>query len=146
MFDTLDAGVAHAHGIGFGTVLERGRRAVEGLPAGLVAVGMSLGALPAQELAQTRPGALGAVLLHGCVPPSEFGGWPPGLPLQVHVMADDELGDVDEARELVAGVDGAELHLYPGGDHLFTDASLPVHDAAATDLVVGRMLGFLARS
>ena len=61
-------------------------------------------------------------------------------------MADDELGDVDEARELVAGVDGAELHLYPGGDHLFTDASLPVHDAAATDLVVGRILGFLARS
>jgi len=43
--------------------------------AGLVYAGMSLGVLPAQMLAQARPGARGALLLHGCVPVS-FGTWP----------------------------------------------------------------------
>jgi hypothetical protein len=44
-----------------GEVIERGTRAVEDLPAGLVYAGFSLGVLPAQKLAQTRPGARGAL-------------------------------------------------------------------------------------
>lgn len=78
-FDSLDAGVAYAEQIGFGTVMERGQQAVEDLPRALVYAGFSLGVLPAQRLAQTRPGAKGALLFHSCVPVSEFGGtWPPG--------------------------------------------------------------------
>lgn len=143
-FDTLDEGMAHLRRVGSDTVLDRGRRAVEDLPAEVVLAGFSLGVMPAQLLAQTRPGALGAVLMHACVPPTEFGdGWPPAVPLQIHVMEGDELGDVDDAREVAADVPGAELFLYPGDRHLFTDDSLPAHDAGATDLVVQRVVHFL---
>ena len=82
-FDDLEAGIGYAREVGFGAVLERGVNAADGLPDELVYIGMSLGAMPAQKLAQTRPGAKGAVLLHAALPPSEFGGeWPPGVPLQ----------------------------------------------------------------
>lgn len=145
-FDDRDAGVAHAEQIGFGTLLERGRVAAEKLPHDLVYAGLSLGVLPAQMLAQTRPGAKGAVFLHGAVPPSEFGRpWPVGVPLQIHVMDGDELGDLDVARGLVDTVDGAELHLYPGDGHLFTDPGLSAHDAGAAATVRQRMLAFLDR-
>src|SRR2546421_508437 len=96
-------------------------------------------------LAQTRPGAKGALLFHAAIPTSEFGGpWPEGVPLQIHTMEDDELGDVDVARELVAEVAGAELFLYPGDRHLFTDRSLAAYDESAAGLVKERVLGFLA--
>ena len=58
-------------------------------------------------------------------------------------MEDDELGDVDVARELVAEVEGAELFLYPGDRHLFTDRSLPDYDERAARLVTERVLSFL---
>ena len=76
-FDDLDEGVGYAREVGFDTIGERGRLAAEGLPNEIVYAGFSLGAMPAQMLAQTRPGAKGALLFHGCVPPSEFGSRPP---------------------------------------------------------------------
>lgn len=145
-FSELDDGMAYAREIGFGTVMERGRLAAEGLPNELVYAGFSLGVMPAQMLAQNRPGAAGALLMHAAVPTSEFGGaWPPGLPLQIHTMADDELGDADVARELAETIEGAELFLYPGDRHLFTDKSLPAYDESAAGLVEQRALAFLAR-
>lgn len=50
----LTEGVTHAGEVGFGTVMDRGRQAAEDLPAATVYVGISLGVLPAQLLAQTR--------------------------------------------------------------------------------------------
>ncbi|HXV57754.1 MAG TPA: dienelactone hydrolase family protein [Gaiellaceae bacterium] len=144
-FAQLADGMAYLREIGFGTILERGRAAAEGLPAELVYLGLSLGAMPAQLLAQTRRGARGAVLLHAAVPPSELGGsWPAGVPLQIHVMEDDELGDVEVARALVAEIETAELFLYPGDRHLFSDSSLPDYDPSAARLLEGRLLAFLA--
>src|SRR5437879_11398830 len=58
-FTDLDEGVGYAREVGFGTIAERGRLAADGLPDGLVYAGFSLGAMPAQELAQTRRGAKG---------------------------------------------------------------------------------------
>jgi dienelactone hydrolase len=143
-FAGLDEGMAYAREVGFDTILERGRLAAESLPDELVYGGFSMGAAPAQLLAQTRPGAKGALLFHAAIPTSEFGGpWPQGVPLQIHTMADDELGDVDVARELAATVEGAELFLYPGDRHLFTDRSLSEYDDSATRLVVQRVLSFL---
>lgn len=147
-FDTLDEGVAHAAQIGVPSILQRGRAAVDGLPDAVVYAGFSLGVLPAQMLAQTRPGARGAVLVSACVPPSEFGGpWPDGVPLQMHAMEADALlladGDLDVAHNLAGTVAGAELHLYPGDGHLFADSSLPGHDAAAAALLTDRVLVFL---
>jgi dienelactone hydrolase len=148
-FDDLEEGVGHARELGFDALLERGTAAAEGLPAGLVYIGLSLGVMPAQKLAQTRAGARGAVLLHACLPSSEFGGWPAGVPVQVHGMdADPEFadaGDLDAAKALVEEADDAELFVYRGDGHLFTDSSLKDYDAGATDLVVERLLGFVAR-
>ena len=146
-FTSVVAGIRHAEEVGFDTIVERGRRAAEALPAAIVPAGFSLGVMPAQMIVQTRPGAKGALLLHGCVPLSFYGGsWPEGVPLQIHTAALDELGDVDVARELVEAVEGAELHLYPGDGHLFTDPASPDHDAAATTLVMRRALEFLQRT
>jgi len=146
-FADLDDGVGYAREVGFDTISERGRLAAEGLPNEIVYAGFSLGAMPAQMLAQTRPGAKGALLLHGCVPPSELGGpWPQGVPLQIHLMEADEWaleGDLDAARELDETVESAELFLYPGDRHLFADNSLPDYDESAATLLKQRVLSFL---
>src|SRR5688500_7684260 len=71
-FEELDDGMTYVRGIGFDSVLENGRSAADGLPDDLVYVGFSLGVMPAQLLAQTRPGARAALFLHGCLPASEF--------------------------------------------------------------------------
>jgi len=149
-FATLEEGIAYAQEIGFGTILERGRLAAESLPQEIVYAGFSLGVLPAQMLAQTRPGAQGALLLHSCVPTAEFGGpWPQGVPVQIHAMDADPFfvgeGDLDAARDLVDEADEAELFLYPGDRHLFTDSSLPAYDEAAAALLTQRVLSFLGR-
>lgn len=150
-FDALGDGVAYAQQVGFDIIIERGRLAAEGLPDEIVYAGFSLGVLPAQMLAQTRPGARGALLFHSCVPTSEFGGpWPSGVPLQIHAMDADEFfvgeGDIDAARDLVETVENAELFLYPGDRHLFADSSLPDYDEAAATLLLQRTLAFLADS
>ena len=148
-FDTIDAGVAYAGEIGFGEVIERGVRAADDLPNGLVYAGFSLGVLPAQKLAQTRPGARGALLFYSCVPTSEFGSsWPAEVPVQVHAMDADPFfvneGDLDAARALVESGADAELFLYPGDQHYFADAGLPSYDADAAALLRQRVLDFLA--
>ncbi len=146
-FGTLDEGVAYAQRAGFDTVLERGRRAAEDLPAGLVYAGFSLGVMPAQLLAQTRPGARGALFMSGCLPAAKFGAWPPGVPVQVHGMDADPwfAEDLDAARELARTAEDAELFRYPGDRHLFADSSLPDYDEPAASLLRQRVLAFLAR-
>ena len=142
-FKELSDGIAHAENMGFENVIERGRLIAEGLPNQIVYAGFSLGVMPAQMLAQTRPGAKGAVIMHSCVPPSEFGEWPKGVPVQIHTKEADEWGDIDVARELAATVEGAELLLYPGDRHLFADDSLPDYEEDAASLLMQRVLGFL---
>ena len=149
-FASIDDGFAAMRARGEGAVDAWADAVVADLPAEVVYAGISLGVMSAQRLAQTRPGALGAVLLEACVPASEFGaGWPAGVPVQVHGMEHDPFfgleGDIDAARELVASVDDGELFVYPGDVHLFTDSSLPSYDEAATALVVERVLGLLGR-
>jgi dienelactone hydrolase len=148
-FDSVQEGVGFAEQIGFEEVVKRGVRAVEGRPDELVYAGFSLGVMPAQQLAQTRPGARGALLFSACLPVSEFGpAWPAGVPVQVHAMDADPFfvdeGDLDAARELVAGTQEAELFLYPGDQHLFADSSLPSYDRDAAALLTQRVLDFLA--
>ncbi len=149
-FASIDEGFAALRARGEGAVDAWADALVADLPAEVVHAGISLGVMSAQRLAQTRPGARGAVLLEACVPASEFGaGWPAGVPVQVHGMEHDPFfgleGDLDAARELVASVDDGELFVYPGDVHLFTDSSLPSYDEAATALVVERVLAFLGR-
>ncbi len=148
-FGTLDEGIANAERIGFGELVERGVRAANDLPSGVIYAGFSLGVVPAQKLAQTRPGAQGALLFYSCVPVSEFSdSWPADLPVQIHGMDADPFffgeGDIDAARALVESAPQAELFLYPGDQHLFADSSLPSYDPGAGALLTQRVLDFLA--
>ncbi len=147
VFDSLDDGLDYAGALGFDALMRRGADAAAVLPPGLVYLGFSLGVMPAQLLAQTRGGARGALLLHSCLPAGEFGGWPAGVPVQIHAMEEDPFfageGDLEAARDLTGTAAGAELFLYPGGGHLFADRSLPSYDAAATALLTRRVLSFL---
>ncbi|MFG3299811.1 dienelactone hydrolase family protein [Micromonospora chersina] len=151
---TIDDGAALTRRIGGEVLDERADRAVADLPKDLVYAGISWGAATAQRLAQTRPGARGALLYESCLPVTgewAVGPWPEGVPVQVHGMDRDPFfaleGDIDAARELVGivGPERGELFVYPGEAHLFTDSSLPSYDADATALAVRRSREFLDR-
>lgn len=43
------------------------------------------------------------------------------------------------------GAEPGQLFVYPGAQHLWSDASLPSHDAAATELMMSRVVEFLAK-
>jgi dienelactone hydrolase len=146
-FGTVDEGVAHAQSLGFGAVVDHAVSFAADLPEDLVYAGFSLGVMAAQRLAQTRPGARGALLIDGAAPLGAFGDWPAGVRLQIHGKEDDPWWeeDLEGAQALVASVDGAELFLYPGDEHLFADSSLPSYDAEAAALLQERVLGFLSR-
>jgi dienelactone hydrolase len=150
-FGSVEDGFAHLKSLEEGEDDRRVAAAVEGLPAGLVLAGFSYGVGPAQRLAQTRPGARGALLYEACFPISgewAFGPWPDGVPVQVHGAAGDEFfqEDLPAARELVAThPDLAELFVYPGERHLFSDRSLPSYDAGAAATLLERSLAFLER-
>jgi dienelactone hydrolase len=147
-FETLEDGMGFARQAGFGALAERGVAAADGIRADVVYAGFSFGVMMAQQLAQTRDGARGALLMYSCLPVSEFGtAWPAGVPVQVHGKEGDEffLEDIDAARALVESSDQAELFLYPGEEHLFADSSLPAFDPAAAALLTERVLAFLER-
>lgn len=145
-FATIDDGMAFARETGFGLLVERGVATAADLAPQVVYAGFSFGVMVAQQLAQTRAGARGALLISGCLPVSEFGdGWPRGLPVQVHGKEGDPFfeEDVVAARELVDSADRGELFLYPGREHLFADSSLPEYDGGAAALLTERVLAFL---
>jgi dienelactone hydrolase len=151
---TVEDGVAHVGSVGDEVLEERAERAVADLPEALVYAGFSWGAATAQRLAQTRPGARGALLYEACIPLTgdwAFGPWPDGVPVQIHGMDQDPFfaleGDIDAARQLVdtVGPELADLYVYPGDRHLFTDSSLPSYDPEATALVVKRSRELLDR-
>ena len=151
-FDSIDTGMAHINGVGFDELRKRGVGLAADFPAELVYGGFSFGEAVAQELAQTRPGARGALLFYSCIPITgewAFGPWPDGVPVQIHGMDNDPIfvgeGDIDAAREIVDKVEDAELFLYPGDQHYFADSSLPSYDAEATALLTKRVLEFLER-
>jgi dienelactone hydrolase len=141
-FDAIEDGMAHSEEIGGPTaIVDRARAAVESLPSEVVYVGFSLGVLSAQSLAQTRPGARGAVLCYSALPLGQWGDdwpatWPDGVRLQLHILEGDE--DFEFAQALAATVPGAELFVYPGTEHYFAE-----HDDQAAALLTQRVLAFL---
>ncbi len=152
---SLDDGLSYLRDVGDEAMSQRAEQAVAGLPEDLVYAGFSWGASTAQQYAQTRRGAQGALLYEACIPVTgewAFGPWPSGVPVQIHGMDQDPFfgleGDIDAARELVdqAGPALAELFVYSGDQHLFTDSSLPPYDRDAAMQVVQRSREFLGRA
>ncbi|GAA2125841.1 dienelactone hydrolase family protein [Glycomyces algeriensis] len=146
-FGSIEEGFAFARDTGFDAIRKRGAAAVDELGPELVYVGLSFGVTIAQRLAQTRPGARGALLIYSCIPVAEFGEvWPAGVPVQIHGKEGDEFFDEDlpAARELAAATSDAELFVYPGDQHLFADSSLDAYDPEAAALLMERVTAFLA--
>src|SRR3954449_4907947 len=151
---SVDGGFALVRAVGDDVLRERAAQAVGDLPGDLVFAGVSWGVATAQVLARTRPGARGALLYEAFLPVTgewAVRPWPDGLRGQVHGMEKDPFfgleGDLDAARGLVemVGPEVAELYVYPGDRHLFTDSSLPSYDEQAAALVLRRSLEFLDR-
>ena len=143
-FDTIEDGMAFAREKGFEALAERGVAAADGIDA--VYAGFSFGVMPAQQLAQTRPGAKGALLMYSCLPVSEFGeAWPEDVPVQIHAKEDDPefAEDRASAEELAGSSAHAELFLYPGREHLFADPSASDYDPDAAALLLERVRAFL---
>ena len=145
-FTDVNAGVAHARSIGFENIMAASVEFAESLPGGLVYAGFSLGVLPAQQLAQTRPGGLGALLYHDVIP-REFldGTWPTALPVQIHVAESDPWADHSAVQALARDAEDSELFIYPGNAHLFADPSSSEYDADAATQLLTRTLAFLDR-
>jgi dienelactone hydrolase len=157
VFDDLDDGQRKEEALGYQEIARRAKEAVAELPAGLVFAGFSLGAVHAELLAASRPGALGAVLMHGAVSVEglrEFFGvdrWPEGVPVQVHYAALDPWVEADEEvvplGDDVRGAGAAfEAHAYPCSGHLFADPALPEYDRASSEAMWERVLAFLDRT
>ncbi|MGH8939340.1 MAG: dienelactone hydrolase family protein, partial [Actinomycetes bacterium] len=147
-FSDGEEGGGYAQRVGFPEIIRRGTASAGDLPEDVVYAGFSLGVLPAQALTQTRPGARGAILLHGALPTAEFESpWPEGVPLQIHMMDADPWAEEDlpAAEVLVQEVQDAELFLYPGSGHLFADPSVDDYDEKAAGLLKERTLAFLDR-
>lgn len=140
--ETQADGEAHSEALGGPmAVVERARVEVESLPSDLFYVGFSFGVLPAQSLAQTRPGARGAVLCYSAIEPGQWGDnwpetWPDNVRLQLHILEGDE--DYEIAQGLARTVPGTELFVYPGSEHYFAE-----HDEQAAALLRERVLEFL---
>lgn len=147
-FESIEQGVAHAESIGFDEIIRRGVASAAQVEGPLVVIGFSLGVLPAQQLAQTRPGVIGAVLCHAAVPVSKLGdAWPEGVALQMHFVKDDPWAreDLPVAQELAASVPGATLFVDPGTGHFVADSTHADYDAAIAELMTERIIGFLSR-
>ena len=147
-FGTLDEGVAVVEAMGFESILDAGVSMGSSGPSEVVYAGFSLGALVAHKLAQTRPGARGALFYHyGDVPVEMFGDtWPGRVSVQFHISEQDEWredGVVEEFVSRVGEVANAELFEYPGSAHLFTDSSLTEYQEEPARLVLVRTLAFL---
>ena len=154
IFDNLDDGMGKEEALGFREIVGRTEVAVAGLPAGLIFAGFSMGVVYAERLAASRPGALGAVLMHGAVPVdglTEYFGierWPEGVPVQVHYAVDDPWVEAEqEVVPLGDAVRGAgaefEQYVYPGSGHLFADPDFFEYDRASSKAMWERVVAFL---
>lgn len=148
----LESGIRAANKVGGDKIQERVDKLFKKLPEELVYIGTSWGAALAQQCAQERSGALGAVLLESFVDLDAewgFGPWPADVPVQIHGMDEDPFfageGDLEAAERFVEGEGQgiAQLFTYPGDQHLFTDSSLRSHDPQARALVMERIKKFL---
>ena len=142
VFDSLEEGVAKRDALGIPALSQRAAEAVADLPNELVYMGFSMGAASAQWLAGTRPGAAGAVLINAALPLAMMGipTWP-SMPVAIHYAREDAWVDAAIVSELAAAT-SAEVHIYDGGAHHFTDSDHPEYDAEQASLLLSRVRGF----
>lgn len=146
-FAGLEAGVAHAEqDVGVDGILQRADEAATAHPEATAFLGISLGAMPAYRLAQTRAHARACVTVSAALPVDYFAPrWPDGVALDLHLKSADPWGEEDLPVAWALAGTVAELYEYAGGQHLFTEYGHPDFDPAATELVLTRTLETLER-
>lgn len=146
VFDDLEAGVAKRDALGIPELTKRTQQAVSDLPAELVYAGFSLGAVSAEFLSATRPGARGAVLMHGAMPLAALGvqAWPQTVPVQIHGAERDPWIEKAAIESLAHDIDVLEVFRYPGSAHLFVDAWFHEYDADLADTMLQRVRRFVS--
>ncbi|PZG26249.1 dienelactone hydrolase [Spongiactinospora gelatinilytica] len=132
VFDELDAGLRKRDAVTYPELFRRWKEIGEGVVRPVVFAGFSLGAL----------------LFHSGVPVREVtdGGWPAGVPVQVHYTEGDPFVEEKEIAELRTDVgERFERFVYPGDAHLFADPDLPGYSADSAVLMWRRVLDVLSR-
>lgn len=146
VFDRLDDGVRHAGQIGHDAIEEVARRAAREHPLADTVMGISLGAFPAQLLAQEWRRIHSCVLVGGGQDPRDLtGDWRHGVRLALHVADPDDWVPATDLEPLLAHAPHVEIHRYRGKRHLFIDPSTADYDADAADLFEERLVEWLAR-
>lgn len=144
--DTVDRGMRLVEEIGWDTICERAQAALADLPATTVLAGFSMGCGVVASVWPERPETRGILLLHA---PADIpkGVSLKGLRAQLHVGEHDDFWPPEDLRrwQMAAELAGmaAELHIYPGAGHFYTDPSLHDYDAQATEETWSRALRFL---
>ncbi len=130
----IDAGFALMDQVGWGTIVDRARRGLGGVPGEAVLGGFSMGVGVIGELWPERAGAAAVFCLHA--PTSVPDGVRTGTPVQLHVAAGDRFAPADQIAAFrdSAGRTGAaaSVYEYRNAGHFFTDDSLPDYSATAT--------------
>lgn len=144
VFGRLDEGLAFASRIGHDAIEEVARRAARQHPHSDTVIGFSLGAFPAQLLAQERKKIHGLVLVAGGLPPRDLGGeWRVDVRLSVHAADPDDWIPAGSLETLLRRARAPHVHRYPGIGHMFVDPSSPDYDADAADLFEESLLAWL---
>jgi dienelactone hydrolase len=144
--DTIEQGFELKDDIGWDRICERAKTALVELPASTVLGGFSMSAGVVASVWPGRPKTRGVLLLHA---PAEIPGamhWD-GLRVQLHVAEHDRFAPADEWTTWQAEAErvgiAAEVFVYPGAGHFYTDQSLADHQASAARQTWDRVLRFL---
>lgn len=143
--NSVDEGLGLMTDIGWPTICQRARAALDDVPVTAVLFGISMGAGVVAELWPERLGTQAIILLHGLAAIPDV--VRPATPISVHVADPDPFAPQDEIKRWQARAATASLCAdfvtYPGAGHFFTDPALPDYSAAATSVAWARLADFL---
>lgn len=152
-FDEYAPAMARSAEVGFPTQMATALERTKGVSAPFVAIGFSNGAGMAQWVAAHRPADVrGVVMVGGGIPMEVLEAtWPPGVPGQVHVTAEDPFHADERQFDDVLQDDveraGGEFTFveYQGGGHLFNDPTLPAeYQPREAEVLTRRLLEFVS--
>jgi dienelactone hydrolase len=145
--DTIENGFRLKDDIGWDRICARAKSALADLPSSTVLVGLSMGAGVVASVWPRWSKTRGVLLLYALADISDGTSWN-GLRVQLHVAECDTFVPDNKrlawkAEAETAGM-AAEIFVYPGAGHFYTDKSLVDYSASAASQTRDRVLRFLA--